>query len=122
MVSSSFVPRTPETEFDTFEVGGEKQANSEENFKATKRLNAEDDTDLEKLAQPLDVADTTKKMIEVQDTNHKIKVIKSVIAAFNRNKVSQESQLEDIKKPEVHPKRTGGNILTFLSINIVEIY
>ena len=89
MVSSSSVPRTPETEFDTFKVGGEKQANSEENFKATKRLNAEDDTDLEKLAQPLDVADTTKKMIEVQDTNHQSKVIKSVIAAFNRNKVSQ---------------------------------
>ena len=92
-MSSSSVRRTPETEFDTFEVGGEKQANSEENFKATKRLNAEDDTDLEKLAQPLDVADTAKKMlmIEVQDTSHLIKVIKSIIAAFNRNNVSRES-------------------------------
>ena len=89
MVSYFSVPRTPETGFDILEVGGEKEVNSEENFKATKRLNAEDDTDLEKLAQPLDVADTTKKMIEVQDTNHQIKVIKSVIAAFNRNKVSQ---------------------------------
>ena len=47
MVSFSMVLRAPETGFDTFE--------------ATKRLNAEDKTDLEKLAQPLDVADTTKK-------------------------------------------------------------
>ena len=72
----------------------------EENCKAAQELIVESNTNLDKLAWALSVVNTAKKklMLEAQDLNHQIGRIKNTITTFGRNKMSLDTQLEDIKR------------------------
>ena len=67
---------------------------------AVQELFVENNTKLDKLAQALSAVNTAKKklMIEAQDLNHQIGRIKNAITTFGRNKMSLNTQLEDIKR------------------------